>query len=289
MSRKYKLVGGWWVRNSEQSLWLKIGAGAWVEAPLDPFLDLSAAGGYAFPDDTGSGDDLIYVLNNTLQACTSGYPGVSASFPYCVYDPDDGTVGIRWQDTDGLGALQLRFDHPTLPNANKNSYFLHDFWRMTAVRTALIVVPSGLPGIVNGARVHGFGLYPQRAMMRDLSEWEARVTQAVPDNGTPQTLRSAMLERYRLGIRVDKAYPRQAFFSEYDQLVDFMNHAASGRPFRVYPDRTEVGAHEVVTKPWGWRAWVLDKDSASWRPEPPFNNWYKTFDVELSAWPYLGG
>lgn len=279
------MVGGWWISNDAHSYWIRKGAGAWSEVPIG-----APTGKYAYPSlgfGAGDTDDLLYILTESIMGAINVlYPGSDADFLGGPATATDGIIRLGWYDDSGANeSLQIRFDHPSSPNTNKNSYFLHDLLRMTAARTAIITVPHN--GEVFGSRSHGYGLYPLRYMMHDLSEWEARVSQAVPDQGTVQTLRTAMLERYRLGIRTDKAYPRAAAWNDFHALVDFMDHASSGRPFRVYPDKTVMTPYEDVTNPFGWRAWVMDKDSASWRPTPAVDNWYRVLDVELMAWQYI--
>lgn len=288
MSQRYSLIGGWWLRNGEQSFWLKIGAGAWVENTLDVLLEMGAAGGYAYPTADGNGDDITYILTQDFSTAIAAYPGVTLNYlEVVVVDQDTGILGLRWYDTDGLGTISIRFDHPTDPDNNNNSYFLHDLLRMTSTPTSVISIATGSPGTLDGSRAHGYSLRPTVYMMTDLDEYEARVSQAVPDSGMVQTLRTSVRTRHRIGIRLGKAYPRGAVFNEYHQLVDFMTHAATGRPFRLYPDRTLVTtgtAFAEASAPFGYTTLVLDKDSASWRPEPASGNWYKVMDSSLLAW-----
>lgn len=288
MSQQYALIGGWWIRNSEQSFWIRIGGGAWVESGTDTTGELGSAGGYAYATSDGSGTDALFVLTQSINSAIAGYPGWSSSYVWLdIPDQDTGIIRLRWYDLDGLGTLEIAFDHPTLPNANKNSYFLHDLLRMTSTPTSTISLATGSPTAKLGDRCHGYGFRPIRYMMTDLSEYEARVSQAVPDVGTPQTLRTSMRRKHRIGIRMDIAYPRAAVFNEYHQLVDFMDWAATGAPFRLYPDRANVGIgtpYADATQPWGYSTYVMDKDSASWRPEPAAGNWYKVLDTSLLAW-----
>lgn len=288
MSQTYALIGGWWVRNSEQSFWIRIGGGAWVEGGTDAAGELGSAGGYAYATGDGNGDDVLFVLAQSLNAAISGYVGWSSSYVLLdIPDQDDGIISLRWYDIDGLGTLEIRFDHPTAPSTNKNSYFLHDLLRMTATPTIAISLVTGNPTTKLGSRCHGYGFRPIRYMMTDLDEYEARVSQAVPDVGTPQTLRTSLRRKHRIGIRMDVAYPRAAAFGEYHALVDFMDKAATGAPFKLYPDRANIGAglrYEDATFPWGYSTYVMDKDSMSWRPEPASGNWYKVLDTSILAW-----
>jgi hypothetical protein len=287
MSQKYALVGAWWFRGSEQSLWLRIGGGSWVECTMNESGLFPAAGFYAYPTGDGNDDDALYVLTQNLNATISAYPSVTLGFLDTTIDDDTGIISFKWYDLDTAGALEIAFDHPTDPDNNNNTYFLHDLLRMTATPTSTITVPSANPGTKAGDRAHGYTLRPIRYMMTDLEDYEARVSQAVPDTGMVQTLRTSMRRRRRIGIRTDLAYPRAAVFNEYHQLTDFMEHASTGRPFRLYPDRSTLGggsAYAEGTNPWGYSTLVLDKDSASWRPEPAQGNWYKVMDTSLLAW-----
>lgn len=273
--KKYRLVGAYWI-DSSMSCYIKIGAGAWAEAPFTT----AGSGGWYYMGSGGS-EDLASMLYNTVAAAVALYP--SADEAVFGSDPNTGIVFAEW---NGAADLYIKFEHPTTPLTNPTSYFLHNALRLTATQSSTLTVPLGNVTIYS-SRCHGYGLYPLRYLMSDLSEYQARVSQAVPDQGQVQTLRSAMLELYRLGIRTDIAYPRAALFNEYHALVDFLDNAASGRPFRVYPDKTVYTAYADASNPYGYRTWVLDKDSASWRPEPAVNNFYKVLDVDLKCWQWV--
>jgi hypothetical protein len=268
--KKYRLVGWWWL-SSSNSIWWKVGAGAWTELAFS----FASTGNWYMERADGSAQDLTYQICVAISAVAGAALTRSTSM-------DTGIITLSWA---GASTLQLRFDHPTTPNTNNNSYFLHNAWRMTATQTTAISITAG--GTSVGTRCHGYGLYPLRYLMSDISEWVARVSQSVPDSGNPQTLRSAMLEQYHLGIRIDRAYPRAALFNEFHALVDFMDNASSGRPFYVYPDKTVNTDYSDVAAPYGRRPFVLDKDSASWRPEPAVANFYKVFDVGLKCWLFV--
>lgn len=281
--KKYRLVGGYWTDNS-MSFYIRFGAGSWVEVPLAS----AGAGQFSYVSGNADSDDILQMFWDDLAAAITAYPGQVISFvEQPQLDMATGIVSMTYDDGDGLGDLQIKWEHPTTPLTNPTSYFLHNALRLTATQSSTITIAGGGAGSVTADRCHGYGMYPLRYMMTDLSEWEARVSQAVPDQGTVQTLRSAMLEKYRLGIRTDRSYPRAAIFNEHHALIDFMDNASSGRPFRVYPDKTILTAYADVTNPFGYREWVMDKDSASWRPTPVTAQWYKAFDVELMAWAYI--
>jgi len=275
--KKYRLVGAYWV-SSENSIYYKIGAGAWTAMPLT----FAGSGGWYYVSNDEAADDLIFNLEDAFLT-------ELASIPYAgsLQRNLNTTTGVLSFDWTGADTLLLKFEHPTTPLTNPTSYFFHNALRMTTTQSSTITFASGSPTTVTGTRCHGYGLYPLRYLMSDLSEYQARVSQAVPDQGQVQTLRSAMLELYRLGIRTDIAYPRAALFNEYHALVDFLDNAASGRPFRVYPDKTVYTAYADASNPYGYRTWVLDKDSASWRPEPAVNNFYKVLDVDLKCWQWV--
>ncbi len=276
--KKYRLVGGYWVDNS-MSCYIKIGAGAWLQVP---FTD-AGSGGFYYASNDNSSTDIIKLIYDTTNDGLAAYPDVSEVV--WILDPNTGIASVEWNGA-GPDDLYIKFEHPTTPLTNPTSYFLHNLLRLTTAQGATLTIPHS-NATLNATRCHGFGLYPLRYLMSDLSEWQARSAQAVPDQGQVQTLRSAMLEIYRLGIRLDKAYPRAALFNEYHALVDFMDNAASGRPFRAYPDKTIYTAYADATNPYGYRTWVLDKDSASWRPEPAVANFYKVLDVDLKCWQWV--
>lgn len=277
--KKYRLAGGYWI-DTTMAIYVRIGAGSWYQH------NLLASAGWYYTSADGNADDLFFViLSDEINAALAGmaYAPSGAGIGHSV-NMTTGIVTVTWDD---VAQIQIKFEHPTTPLTNPTSYFLHNALRLTTTQSGTITIAGGGAGSVTGDRCHGYGLYPLRYLMSDLSEWQARVSQAVPDQGQVQTLRSAMLEIYRLGIRLDKAYPRAALFNEYHALVDFMDNAASGRPFRVYPDKTIFTAYADVTNPYGYRTWVLDKDSASWRPEPAVANFYKVLDVDLKCWQWV--
>lgn len=279
--KKYRLVGGYWV-DSSMSIYVKVGAGAWYEQTLAArFSD-----GFAYMSADGGGTDILSRLVKLINDDALPAMGETGAVAITL-NTTTGIITITWDDAGAAGALQIKLEHPTTPLTNPTSYFLHNALRLTTTQASTITIAGGGAGTVTGTRCHGYGLYPLRYLMSDLSEYQARVSQAVPDQGQVQTLRSAMLELYRLGIRTDIAYPRAALFNEYHALVDFLDNAASGRPFRVYPDKTVYTAYADVSNPYGYRTWVLDKDSASWRPEPAVNNFYKVLDVDLKCWQWV--
>ena len=279
--KKYKLVGGYWA-DSSMSIYLKVGAGAWYEQTLATRF----ADGYAYMSADGGNTDILSRLTKLIN--DDAFPAMTVTGAVGVtLDTTTGIVSITWDDAGAAGALQIKFEHPTTPLVNPTSYFFHNALRLTTAQNGTITIAGGGAGVVTGTRCHGYGLYPLRYLMSDISEWQARVSQAVPDQGQVQTLRSAMLEIYRLGIRIDKAYPRAALFNEFHALVDFLDNAASGRPFRVYPDKTVTTAYADASNPYGYRVWVLDKDSANWRPEPAVDHFYKVFDVDLKCWQWV--
>jgi len=275
--KKYRLVGGYWVSN-ENSIYYKIGAGAWTELPLS----FAGDGAFYYASNDEEALDILFQIEDLFLTELAGIP-YAGSFDFLL-DMATGIVSAQWTGAD---ILLIKFEHPTTPLTNPTSYFLHNLLRMTTTQSSTITFASGSPTTVTGDRCHGYGLYPLRYLMSDLSEWQARVAQSVPDQGQVQTLRSAMLEIYRLGIRLDKAYPRAALYNEYHALVDFLDNAASGRPFRVYPDKTIYTAYADASNPYGYRTWALDKDSASWRPEPAVANFYKVLDVDLKCWQWV--
>lgn len=259
----FKLIGSYYLWESS-SFYIKWGASAWVEVPLP--------GGLYWTLGDDSSEDLIYrwlqLIEDAILANTW-----------------DGTYGVNLNQTTGIltsewsvsgKTLRIRFDHPTTPASNPNSYFLRDWLRQG---NEIVLPPSST---LAGNRTHGFGLYPLRYALEDLSSWEARVHQAVPDAGPVQTLRIAQLEKYHLGVRLDQAYPRPPSpgFNEYNAFVDFMTHASSGRPIRIFPDKTVPTPWVEGENPWGWRDWVMDKESMSWKPNPAFGNWYRVMDQE---------
>jgi len=279
--KKYRLVGAYWV-DSGMSCYIRIAAGAWAEVPFTT----AGNGGWYYCAADGSASDLIQLIAATVNAGFVAYPSTGL-FEISIPSLTTVIVEAYWDDDGGVGSLQIKLEHPTTPLTNPTSYFLHNALRLTTTQAGTITIAGGGSGSVTGTRCHGYGLYPLRYLMSDLSEYQARVSQAVPDQGQVQTLRSAMLELYRLGIRTDIAYPRAALFNEYHALVDFLDNAASGRPFRVYPDKTVFTAYADASNPYGYRTWVLDKDSASWRPEPAVNNFYKVLDVDLKCWQWV--
>jgi len=278
--KKYRLAGSYYL-SSDLAFYVRIGGiGAWYQHSF------TATAGWYYASADGNADDLFFVvLSDEINAALAGmaYAPSGAGIGHSV-NMTTGIVTVTWDD---VAQIEIKFEHPTTPLTNPNCYFLHNALRLTTTQASTITIAGGGAGTVTGTRCHGYGLYPLRYLMSDLSEYQARVSQAVPDQGQVQTLRSAMLELYRLGIRTDIAYPRAALFNEYHALVDFLDNAASGRPFRVYPDKTVYTAYADASNPYGYRTWVLDKDSASWRPEPAVNNFYKVLDVDLKCWQWV--
>ncbi len=260
----FKLIGSYYLWETA-SFYLKWGAEPWVEVPLP--------GGLFWTLADGSGDDLCKAFVDLVMdvITTNTWSGTYA----LTLNSTTGILTSHWSGTSK--ELAFKWEHPTTPASSPNSYFLGEWLRQGMPQ---VDIPANTT--LAGNRTHGFGIYPIRYALEDLSSWEARVHQAVPDAGPVQTLRIAQLEKYNLGIRLDQAYPRppEPGFNEYNAFVDFMAHASSGRPIRIFPDKTVLTPWVEGTNPWGWRDWVMDKESMSWKPNPAFGNWYRVMDQE---------
>lgn len=284
---KYKLVGGWWFTWTFNSFWIRLGGGSWVEQAF-PTHPSAPNPGYMYATGDGTTSDFVFNFNYTLNEAINAYPGTTLSAAtvsmLTTGGLPNGLIRIAWNDGDGIGSLQIRFANPATPTSGRNVFTFHDILRMTPDITTAIVVPAGGAGTVTGSRVSGYSFYPIRYMMEDLDEYDARIMQSIPDVGTPQTVLTSFRTKHRIGVRLDKAYPRSILDNEYYQFKDFMDHAVKGRPFRLYPDVTVSGAYAPITTPFGYNSYVLDKGSASWSPEPASGNWYKVLDTNLTAW-----
>ena len=285
MSIKYKMVGGWYFDSAYNAFWIKIGAGAWVR---NPFSATVGAPNYLYAVGDGLLSDCIRNFDDSLNLAIALYPSVVYSAAtvdmLTTNSLANGLIKMTYNDGDSLGALSIAFSDPASPLTGDNTYNLHYILRMTTSITGQIVIPGGGAGSVTSSRVAGYSLYPTVYLMSDLDEYEAKVMQALPDSGMPQTVLTSLRTKHRIGIRLVKAYPRSIVSTEYDQFVDFMKQAATGRPFRLYPDTTKLAAYEPLVHPFGYSTYVLDKESASWAPTPAEGNWYGVMDSSFLAW-----
>jgi hypothetical protein len=276
------MIGGYWFDPTYSAFWIRIGAGAWQKQVF------SSSAGYLYPTGDGTSTDFVSVFNTFLNTAINLYPGVSLSDAtvsmLTTSGLPNGLIRIAWDDDDALGALQIAFSDPADPLQGDNVYQFHNILKMTSTITSTISISGGGAGTATSSRVAGYSFYPIRYMMDDLDMYSARVMQAVPDSGMPQTVLTSFRTKHRIGIRTDKAYPRSIIATEYDQLLDFMRNASTGRPFRLYPDVNVTTVYANVSNPFGYSTYVLDKESANWEPEPAEGNWYKVMDTTLTAW-----
>lgn len=135
---------------------------------------------------------------------------------------------------------------------------------------------------ITGYRTHAYGYYPDLYLQTDLEAYEPRAAQLVPDNGDPQVVKVARRKKYRLKVR-SFGFPREADYNEYHALVDWHDHACSGRPFRLYSD-TSVSAAYSTSQRYGYQTMQMVPDMME--PAPLQGNWYKNMEWEFSAYEY---
>jgi hypothetical protein len=152
--------------------------------------------------------------------------------------------------------------------------------------TDLWTVPAN-SGTLSGAFPHAYGMYPARIYMTDLPMSEPRGAQAVSDGGNVTTTRIRSVVKHRLGVRLKDALPRTDAdtFNEYHQYEQFRAFAETGLPFRFYPDKTVTAAYAdtlaAAPQTWGYKEYVLARESWGWQPQPVHGNWYAHFDDEM--------
>lgn len=286
----YKLLGGYYLNSANAFYIIESGGLTWFKVNF-------TGSGYYYGSDDNSSSDLLKKFTDTINTAlastdwvtTLGYATATLDFALNADKAVIVTSSVQTND------ILLRFDHPTTPNTEDSSLALVNFFRFLDYSSGTISdTPEVLlkqstlaGGGLVGYRQHGYSLYPNIYLIDDLSEYEPRVEQSVPDYGSVETLRTAVLERKNIGIKLDQAYPRSAVYNDYNALVDFMDNASSGRPFRLYPDTTVTTEYVETSNAFGYETLVLDKDSMKWKPQPSVNNWYKFMEVSLKAWRYI--
>ena len=287
----YKLIGSYYLNTANAFYIKEDGGGTWLKVNF-------TGSGYYYGTGDNSSSDLLKKFKDTINTAlastnwtvTLGYATATLDFDLNTDNIVVVTASVQTND------IWLRFSHPTTPDDEDSSLPLANFFRLlnypdTQINIddpeVFLKVSTLAAGGLSGSRQHGYSLYPNIYLIDDLSEYEPRVEQSVPDYGSVETLRTAVLERKNIGIKLDQAYPRSAAYNDYNALVDFMDNASSGRPFRLYPDTSVTTEYAEVSNSFGYETLVLDKDSMKWKPTPSVNNWYKFMEVSLKAWRYI--
>lgn len=274
---KPKIIGALQVP-SNSTLWVRRDGGAWQVVDLSSAAASRGRSSYFVLGD-GSTEDLLDFLSGEINAALSAAGGSGAfSFLFSA----DGSLGqggiVRYAQSEGVD-VDIAFTDPTMGGSTATSTWVRDWLRMVDGTPAAITLTNLV--IYNGFRSHAFGVYPTYLAFEDLDEVMVRGSQAIPDQGTPFTLKLAERTLHHLGIRLGQALPRSSTWNEYDQMKDWINFASRGWVFRHYPKTTVTAAYAQNTTPYGYREYVLDKESWNWRPQPAYGNWYKQFKETL--------
>lgn len=287
----YKLIGSYYLGTGNAIYLREAGGTDWLKVNF-------TGSGYYYGSGDGTSTDLLKKIKDTLNTALSSTAwvttlGYATATVNCYLNSDKVftiTASVMTND------IELKFANPDFPDSDDDSLNLVNFTRLVSypdptVNTdnpdVLLKVSTLTGGGLSGIRQHGYSLYPNIYLIDDLSEYEPRVEQAVPDYGSVETLRTAILERKSIGIKLDRAYPRSSVWNDYNALVDFMDNASSGKPFRLYPDTTVTTEFAEKTNPFGYDVLVLDKESMKWKPQPSVNNWYKFMETSLKAWRFI--
>lgn len=262
---------------SNSTLWVRRDGGAWAAVDISSEASSRGRSSYYVLGD-GTTEDLLDFLADEINTALVAAGG-SGTWAFTL--STDGTYGqggiVRYTQTEGVD-VDLSFVDPA-SSSSATSTWVRDWLRMATGSPDSISTTSGVT--YDGFRSHAFSVYPTYLAFEDLDETVIRGSQAVPDEGTPFSLKLAARTLHHLGIRLGQALPRSTTWNEYDQLQDFLDFASRGWVFRHYPRDTVTAAYVQNTTPYGYREYVLDRESWSWRPEPAYGNWYKQFKIKL--------
>jgi hypothetical protein len=118
-----------------------------------------------------------------------------------------------------------------------------------------------------------------------------RGSQADSDGGNVTTTTVATPRKHKLTVRLKDSIPRKSTWNEYHAFEQFWKAAATGLPFRYYPDRDVsrpyAGPGEASPEPFGYQTWVLSQESWNFELAPVVGNWYGAFDETLILKQYI--
>lgn len=233
------------------------------------------------PDETVALDDGTYFIDELLlelETKVQAEGGGSLDGFFAERDPDTGICYI------GLGPGEEGDLHWTL---GAGATEVRDWLRLTGATASLTDTPSIVNGTL-GDRTHAFGLYLERCLMTDREEETPQGTQGRADDGSIQTITGTKLLDHFVRFKFN-GFPRKSGAAgEYEAFLDFLDRASTGTRFRHYPDRTVTTPWVRLTNPYGYKTYILARDSWGWRPEPSRGNYYARFiSPELQMHQYV--
>jgi len=268
MSRKYRLIGSFYVRPNSS---------IWVAYDGDPFSEQSIASGLYYALGDASAEDVGDVIFQAIEDAG----GDKSSWGLDI-NLDTGVATITNNDADCV----ISFVNPVGGTLERNSlpllYALFPELRGVATQISINASTSS-----TSARQSEFSLYPRRWLFKDLPAYLRRGAQSRADAGNVSTLNVASLRDHMIRVQMNEAYPRAAVRNEFDAMADFLEQAASGRPVRLYPDKSVTTPYNRDTNPFGYSEWTVEHESTDWAPEPAFNNYYQIFEHDINLLEYV--
>jgi len=255
--------------SEDTSLWVTEIDGA----PQSPAVEIVLTEGlwYVTDDVTDPADLLAMIEAAFVTATVTSSPGVSK-------------VAFSANDTSGkvshvarTGSVKLHWGDP---DANGRSAEYVKAWLRFENFSDPYLVGTVTPLV--GYRVHVGGFYPRHYLIDDVASRAINAAQFVPDLGNVQTLHVSSRLEHALTFRTE-GFPRDPGYTEYHDLDAWWQEAATGRPFRLYPDKTELDPYEPADR-LGWQAFVLG--TAPFTPQPENPAWYKHHRYSFQAFAY---
>lgn len=270
---KYRITGAHRI-DPGVALWARVNAGSWTKHTFSQGLFYVIRNG-------SDPADLVTAFIDAVQTA-SGNSNFNT-----LLDLDTGKLTVT--NSDLSDSVQVSWTDPAASDTDES----------TVIRDALFnnasAFSSGFTLAASSetecALPHAYGVYPSRIYLDDLPVYEVRGAQAYSDGGNVTTTTTATPRKHKLTVRLKDSIPRKSTWNEYHSFEQFWLRAATGLPFRYYPDRDEydawAGPGESSPVPFGYQTWVLARESWNFQPAPVVGNWYGAFDQELMLREYI--
>lgn len=273
MGRRAKLLTA--IRITENtSFWVTSDNGV----PIAPD-EIALTPGLYYISDDGTASDLCKHIQDAL--FTNGYvnnAGTRSRLSFSISSA--GVVTISFWDAPTVREITINWTDAGA--VGRSAEYVRDALRFSGTTTQW---SDPAARSRTGSRCHLGGFYPTLYVQQDLETIEPIAEQFTPDNGNAQTLWVATRLRYRLRLRAS-GYPRPATssYTEFHDLKSWYIDAASGRPFRFYPDTTVTTAYAEGSNWWGYQTMTLIPTEHEFTPEQ--DPWYKLWVMDLEAIQY---
>lgn len=270
---KYRVTGAHRI-DPNTALWARVGGGSWAKYSFSTGL-------FYVIDHGGDAADLLTAFIDAVQTA-SGNANFDASL-----DRDTGKITVF--NNDLSNSVEVSWTDPAASDTDESAVLGFALFNNAAAFSSGFTLAASSEA--ECALPHAYGVYPSRIYLDDLPVYEVRGAQAYSDGGNVTTTVVATPRKHKLTVRLKDSIPRKATWNEYHSFEQFWKMAATGLPFRYYPDRDVAaawaGPGAGSPQPFGYQTWVLSRESWTFEPAPVVGNWYGAFDQELMLREYV--